>query len=102
MGIAVIENNNRFNIVCNNIKDRSSKSEICNSKDGKRFYKIKGFSKDKAVECIEIISKDRLEVVLTFKGVSLEDTKMIPFIIIKSKFHHSIFKSFSFCFFKIK
>ena len=42
MGIAVIENNNRFNIVCNNIKDRSSKSEICNSKDGKRFYKIKG------------------------------------------------------------
>ena len=56
MGIAVIENNNRFNIVCNNIKDRSSKSEICNSKDGKRFYKIKGFSKDKAVECIEIIS----------------------------------------------
>ena len=69
MGIAVIENNNRFNIVCNNIKDRSSKSEICNSKDGKRFYKIKGFSKDKAVECIEIISKDSLKEDAIYKNI---------------------------------
>ena len=93
MGIAVIENNNRFNIVCNNIKDRSSKSEICNSKDGKRFYKIKGFSKDKAVECIEIISKDRLEVVLTFKGVSLEDTKMLKRIKLKGLKEDAIYKN---------
>lgn len=93
MGIAVIENNNRFNIVCNNIKDRSSKSEICNSKDGKRFYKIKVFSKDKAVECIEIISKDRLEVVLTFKGVSLEDTKMLKRIKLKGLKEDAIYKN---------
>ena len=93
MGIAVIENNNRFNIVCSNINDRSSKSETYNSKDGKRFYKIKGFSREKSVECIELISKDKLEVVLTFKGLSLQDSTDLKRLKLKGLKEDAIYKN---------
>ena len=52
MGMAVIDNNNRFNIVCSSIDDRVSRSEICNRNDGQRIYKIKDFSRGTSVECI--------------------------------------------------
>ncbi len=39
MGIAVIENNNRFNIVCNNIKDKYQKVKYVIVRMEKDFIK---------------------------------------------------------------
>ena len=93
MGMAVIDNNNRFNIVCSSIDDRVSRSEICNRNEGKRFYKIKDFSRGTSVECIELISKDKLEVVLTFKGLSLQDSTDLKRLRLKGLKEDTIYKN---------
>ena len=63
MGIAVRESNKVF---INTEKDES-KGKV----NGKRLYVINDFSENKVAECIEVISKDKLEVVLVLKGIDL-------------------------------
>ena len=63
MGIAVRESNKIF---INTEKDES-KGKV----NGKRLYVINDFSENKVAECIEVISKDKLEVVLVLKGIDL-------------------------------
>lgn len=85
MGIAVRESNKVF---INTEKDES-KGKV----NGKRLYVINDFSENKVAECIEVISKDKLEVVLVLKGIDLCNTSNFKRLKLRGLREDAIYKN---------
>jgi len=79
MGISIIENNNIFDMIYININEGASNNNFfktstgndsnCNSLINWKHYKINNFYKNNGLECFQIVSKDKSEVLLTFNGL---------------------------------
>lgn len=103
MGFSIIENNNTFDMIYININERISDKDFFknnsetvtknNSLFGEKRYKINNFSKNNSVECFQIVSKDKLEVLLTFKGLSLQNISNLKRLKLKGLNEDSIYIS---------
>lgn len=86
MGISVIENIiSNLDIVYININESIVEKEYkhINKEKNKLQYKIKNISRDKTVECTEIIFRDKSEVEIIFNGLKLENIHTIKRIKLK-------------------
>lgn len=86
MGISIIENN-IFNLdmLYMNINEGIVEKESKNINKISNYiqYKIRNISRDKSVECLEIVANDKLEVKVIFRGVKLENIYKIKRIKLK-------------------
>lgn len=83
MEINIIENNNLLNMIYINTNEEVSNNKFIkttsgivtknNFLDDANYYIIKNLIKNNTLKCFEIVSKDKSEVLLNFKGLSLEN-----------------------------
>ena len=72
MGISVIENN-IFNIDMLYMNIKEGRIEKENKISDYNRYNIRNISRDKSVECLEIVSKDKKIAKIILKGLSLDN-----------------------------
>lgn len=83
MEINIIENNNLLNMIYINTNEEVSNNKFIkttsgivtknNFLDDANYYIINNLIKNNTLKCFEIVSKDKSEVLLNFKGLSLEN-----------------------------
>lgn len=76
MSTNIIKNNIvNINMICMNIKERvlEKKNQNINQLDGYKEYNIKNLSRNESIECVEILSKDKNNVRIIFKGLSIKN-----------------------------
>ena len=83
MEINIIENNNLLNMIYINTNEEVSNNRFIktisgnvtknNFLDDANYYTINNLTKNNTLECFEIVSKDKSEVLLNFKGLSSEN-----------------------------
>lgn len=76
MSTNIIKNNIvNINMICMNIKERilEKKNQNINELDGYKEYNIKNLSRNESIECVEILSKDKNNVRIIFKGLSIKN-----------------------------
>ena len=83
MEINIIENNNLLNMIYINTNEEVSNNRFIktisgnvtknNFLDDANYYTINNLTKNNTLECFEIVSKDKSEVLLNFEGLSLEN-----------------------------
>ena len=83
MEINIIENNNLLNMIYINTNEEVSNNKFIktisgivtknNFLDDANYYTINNLTKNNTLKCFEIVSKDKSEVLLNFKGLSLEN-----------------------------
>lgn len=86
MGISVIESTmSNLDIVYMNINESviEKESRYITKVNNYVNYRIRNISRDKSVECIEIVSRDKSEVKIIFSGVQLENVCKIKRIKLK-------------------
>ena len=85
MEINIIENNNLLNMIYINTNEEVSNNRFIktisgnvtknNFLDDANYYTINNLTKNNTLECFEIVSKDKSEVLLNFKGLSSENIR---------------------------
>ena len=83
MAISIIENNNLLNMIYFNTNERLSNNNFLkkasenvtenNLLNNINYFTISNLNKNNTLKCFEIVSKDKSEVLLNFKGLSLEN-----------------------------
>lgn len=83
MEINIIENNNLLNMIYINTNEELSNNKFIKITSGNvtgvnlvgnaNYYTLNNLTKNNTLKCFEIVSKDKSEVLLNFKGLSLEN-----------------------------
>lgn len=76
MSTNIIKNNIvNINMICMNIKERvlEKKNQNINELGEYKEYNIKNLSRNESIECVEILSKDKNNVRIIFKGLSIKN-----------------------------
>lgn len=83
MEINIIENNNLLNMIYINTNEEVSNNKFIKTISGNvtkanllgnaNYYTLNNLTKNNTLKCFEIVSKDKSEVLLNFKGLSLEN-----------------------------
>lgn len=83
MEINIIENNNLLNMIYINTNEEVSNNKFIktisgivtknNFLDDANYYTINNLTKNNTLKCFEVVSKDKSEVLLNFKGLSSEN-----------------------------
>lgn len=83
MEINIIENNNLLNMIYINTNEELSNNKFIKTTSGNvtgvnlvgnaNYYTLNNLTKNNTLKCFEIVSKDKSEVLLNFKGLSLEN-----------------------------
>ena len=101
MEINIIENNNLLNMIYINTNEELSNNKFIKITSGNvtgvnlvgnaNYYTLNNLTKNNTLKCFEIVSKDKSEVLLNFKGLSLENINNSKILRLKNLNEDSIY-----------